>query len=61
MAPGPSKRQARPVRRQDEEHLGDLQEIMLKRDGYACRVWDAPRMVEDDNKTGGASRLLCYG
>ena len=30
------------LRQQDEEHFGGLQEVVLKRDGYACRVCDAP-------------------
>ncbi len=30
------------LRRQDEEHFGGLREMVLKRDGYACRVCDAP-------------------
>ena len=30
------------LRRQDEEHFGGLREAVLKRDGYRCRVCDAP-------------------
>lgn len=30
------------LRRQDEEHFGGLRETVLERDGYRCRVCDAP-------------------
>ena len=30
------------LRRKDEEHFGGLRETVLERDGYRCRVCDAP-------------------
>jgi hypothetical protein len=30
------------LRRQDEENFGGLREMVLERDGYCCRVCDAP-------------------
>ncbi len=58
------------LRRQDEEHFGGLREMVLERDGYRCRVCDAPgtgkRSIIVHHRVTGRSELklmiaLCPG
>ena len=50
-----------PLRRQDEEHFGGLREAVLERDGYRCRVCDAPgtgkRSIIVHHRVPGRSEL----
>jgi len=49
------------LRRQDEAYFGGLREMVLKRDGYTCRVCDAPgrqkRSITVHHRTPGKSVL----
>jgi 5-methylcytosine-specific restriction endonuclease McrA len=49
------------LRRQDEEHFGGLRETVLERDGYRCRVCDAPgtgkRSIIVHHRVAGRSEL----
>ena len=58
------------LRRQDEEYFGGLREAVLERDGYRCRVCDAPgtgkRSIIVHHRVPGQSRMhlmisLCPG
>ena len=58
------------LRRQDEEYFGGLREAVLERDGYRCRVCDAPgtgkRSITVHHRVPGKSEMklmisLCLG